>query len=157
MVPSSLCSFMNQLITNNDAITQEPIIIVIDNAKLHASPGHYRALHEPKTSHDAPMKSRRETDGAAIPPLNSTGIIQTKPPSYSDLLPIRESRWTSFNSLNPRCAGLTCPARRNSYASPTPLPTPFPPSRTTEGALLYKKLSIQKPIAGLNGMRTITL
>jgi hypothetical protein len=155
---SALCSFLSRLMIESH-LEENTLKVVSDNAMLPAQS--MKASSKKVLSRRLSNESRWE---------GSTLLHKNR----------RESRWTSLNNENPRCAGLTCPSHDVSPTDPPSrktlvgpplqrrtLPDSPPLPKTTEGMqslpplttktygtpLPYKQFSIQKPKIGLNGQK----
>jgi hypothetical protein len=87
---SALSSFFSRLIVETELGSSFRLTLVSDNAKLPNQVS--RPSRKERTRR---MSNESRWEGS---------------PTFHDK---RESRWTSLNSENPRCAGLTCPSRSN--------------------------------------------
>jgi hypothetical protein len=157
---SALCSFLSRLMVESH-IEENTLKVVSDNAKLPA---------QSRKASSKKVMSRRLSNESRWE--GSTFLHKNR----------RESRWTSLNNENPRCAGLTYPSRGVSPTDPSSKKTlvghsalqrrtlpdsPRLPTKTTEGMqslpplttktcgmpLPYKQFSIPKPKTGLGGKK----
>jgi hypothetical protein len=116
---SALSSFFSRLIVETELGSSCGLTLVSDNAKL------------PKQASRPSRKERRTR-------RMSNESRPEDSPRFPDK---RESRWTSLNSDNPRCAGLTCPIR--SACDVMGLP-PFPGDRGQGIAMMLPPIMPRK-------------